>query len=172
MQGIKYKENFFMRQNWNVRDMHGMEHTIIYKSGFGISVTIDGVKQKIKSMNWAVVMIDHPIQFPGVECRLVVLGNKPKLAVNGRYLGSGEEYMPLSAVPKYATVFAAVSLILGAVLNGMLGAIIGALLGACYIRIAAANSKAMTIGIFAAGIFAQFLLFFFVSFALGPVLYR
>lgn len=160
-----------MKRSWNVRDMNEVEHTIAFKSGFGIKVTIDGVTQKLRSTNWAVVMIDHPIQFPGVDCRLVVLGNKVQLAVNGRYLDSGENYMPLSAIPKYSSVLAAISVILGIFLNAALGAVVGALLGTCYIRISANNSKAMTFGIFAAGVFAQILLCFLVTNVLGPVLY-
>lgn len=76
-----------MKKQWTVTAADGMNHVIEYK---GRSLLVDGQKYPLKSSNWFIQLIDYAINFGETQCRLVVMGNKVDLAVNGRYLGSGE----------------------------------------------------------------------------------
>lgn len=82
-----------MKKQWTVTAADGMNHVIEYK---GRSLLVDGQKYPLKSSNWFIQLIDYAINFGETQCRLVVMGNKVDLAVNGRYLGSGEPYQPIA----------------------------------------------------------------------------
>lgn len=99
-----------MKKLWTVTAADGMNHTIEYK---GRNLLVDGQKYPLKSSNWFIQMIDYAINFGETQCRLVVLGNKVDLAVNGRYLGSGETYQPIASLPVYVSVLAGISCVLG-----------------------------------------------------------
>lgn len=64
-----------------------------------------------------------------------MIGNKVDLAVNGRFLGSGEPYKPLASVPVWVSIFAGISVVLGFLMNGWLGLCIGILLGVLYFNL-------------------------------------
>lgn len=113
---------------WTV-NVNGVDHHIEYKPG---KLIVDGEKYKLKSSNWFIQLIDYAINFGDTTCRLVVIGNKVDLAVNGKFLGSGEAYEPVGNIPIAVTIFSAVSAILGFLMNGWLGLAIGAALGVMY----------------------------------------
>ena len=96
-----------MKKQWTVTAADGMNHVIEYK---GRSLLVDGQKYPLKSSNWFIQLIDYAINFGETQCRLVVMGNKVDLAVNGRYLGSGEPYQPIASLPVYVSVLAGISL--------------------------------------------------------------
>lgn len=113
---------------WTV-NAGGVNHQIEYK---GNNLIVDGEKYKLKSVNWFIRLIDYAINFGDVTCRLVVIGNKVDLAVNGTYVGSGEAYEPVGNIPIAVTVFAGISVVLGFLMNGWLGLALGAFIATLY----------------------------------------
>ena len=101
-----------MKRAWDV-NVNGVTHSVEYRAGFGTKVIVNGKVYRAKSQNWFVNMVDYPITIDGAEIRVVAIGNKVDLAVNGRYLGSGEEYIPLHTMPVIANVFIGISTIGG-----------------------------------------------------------
>lgn len=120
-----------MSMKWSVQ-ADGVNHMIEYKRG---KLLVDGEKYKVKSSNWFIMLVDYAINFNDTQCRLVVIGNKIDLAVNGVYLGSGQPYEPISNIPAWVSVLAGVSCVLGFALNSWLGICIGVLLGVLYFNI-------------------------------------
>ena len=120
-----------MNKTWTV-NANGTNHSIEYKRN---RLIVDGQIYKLKSSNWFVQMIDYSVSFGDVECRLVVIGNKVDLAVNGRFLGSGEPYKPLPSIPVWVSIFAGISVVLGFLMNDWLGLCIGILLGVLYFNL-------------------------------------
>ena len=122
-----------MKKQWTVTAADGMNHVIEYK---GRSFLVDGQKYPLKSSNWFIQLIDYAINFGETQCRLVVMGNKVDLAVNGRYLGSGEPYQPIASLPVYVSVLAGISCVLGFLMNSWLGLCLGVLIGVMYFNLA------------------------------------
>mgnify|MGYP006922136981 CR=1 FL=1 len=118
----------FMKKAWDV-NVNGVVHSVEYRAGFGAKVIVNGRVYRAKSQNWFVNMVDYPITIDGAEIRVVAVGNKVDLAVNGRYLGSGEEYIPLRNMPVIANVFIGISTIGGYFFAGIFGLLIGLLFG-------------------------------------------
>lgn len=156
-----------MSKIWTV-NADGVNHEIMYK---GRNLFVDGEKYKLKSSNWFIQLVDYAITFGDTSCRLVVIGNKVDLAVNGRYLGSGEAYEPIANIPAAVSVFAGVSAVLGFLMNGWLGACIGILLGVLYFNLYL-KKKSLTpvIIVFAAASVFQVILGIVVSLLLSPIL--
>ncbi len=127
-----------MKKTWTL-NVDGINHTIEYKRNWLI---VDGEKYKLKSANFFIQMIDYSIHFGDKECRLVVIGNKVDLAVDGVYLGSGQPYEPVGNIPVWVSVLAAISVIFGFLMNSWVGACIGALLGALYFNMFLKKKKA------------------------------
>ena len=110
-----------MKNSWNVTDGNGVSHTIERKSGFtGNKIIVDGYTYKAKSGNWLINVIDYQIQFPGIDCNVVVIGNKADLAVNGVYIGSQKKYEPIRNIPAWLWVLVAVSVLGGWFFGGIL----------------------------------------------------
>ena len=131
-----------MKKAWDV-NVNGVMHTVEYRAGFGAKVIVNGRVYKAKTQNWFINMIDYPITIDGAEIRVVAVGNKVDLAVNGRYLGSGEEYVPLNKMPVLMTkwlgfligvLFSFLYAKLG--LKGKTGAMVGAFVGCVVIEVA------------------------------------
>lgn len=157
-----------MKKSWTV-NANGMNHTIEYK---GRALIVDGAKYRLKSANWFVQMIDYAINFGDVQCRLVVIGSKVDLAVNGRYLGSGQPYEPLATIPAWVSVLAGISCVLGFLLNSWLGLCVGVLLGVLYFNTFLKKKQASSVIIaFAIGTVCQIVLGFGVVFLLNGLLY-
>ncbi|MCI8375730.1 MAG: hypothetical protein HFI29_09900 [Lachnospiraceae bacterium] len=122
-----------MKKAWDVT-VNGVVHKVEYKTSFGTKILVNGNVYKTRSQNWFINMIDYPITIDGAEIRVVAIGNKVDLAVNGRYLGSGEEYVPLNKVPVLANVFVGISCIGGFLTTKWLGFLIGVLFSFLYIK--------------------------------------
>ena len=137
-----------MKKTWDV-NVNGTTHTIQYKTGFGgAKILVNGVSYKVKSQNWWIVMIDYPVVIDGAELRVVVLGNKANLAVNGVYEGSGEPYVPLHKMPAIANVFIGISCIGGYLLAGWLGVCLGLLFSIFYAKLGLAGKTGPMVGAF------------------------
>lgn len=119
-----------LNYSWTV-NAGGVNHQIEYKASKQ-KLIVDGETYKVKSSNWFIRLIDYAINFGDVTCRLVVIGNKADLAVNGTYVGSGQAYEPVGNIPVAVTIFSGVSVVLGFLMNGWLGMAVGALLAALY----------------------------------------
>lgn len=150
-----------MVKSWEV-EANGTKHKIEYKAGFGAKVTVDGEVYKVKSSNWFVNMVDYSITFGETQCRLVVIGGKVDLAVNGTYLGSGKAYEPLSSVPIWVYVLVGFSTIGGFLISGLYGLLIGVVMSTLYVNFALNKKTGALIGCFVACTAIQFALFFLV----------
>ncbi len=134
-----------MKKSWDV-NVNGTVHTVEYKTN---KLIVNGQKYKLKSQNWFVHMVDYPITIDGVEIRVVAIGNKVDLAVGGKYLGSGEEYVPLSKMPAICNVFIGISCIGGYFLAGLYGLLIGVLFSfLVYIKAGLKGNMKAVIGAF------------------------
>lgn len=120
-----------MNKTWTVKS-NGVDHQIVYK---GRKLFVDGQQYKLKSANWFIQLVDYAINFGDVTCRLVVIGNRVDLAVNGTYVDSGKPYEPISNIPVAVTIFTGISVVLGFLMNSWLGACIGVLLGILYFNL-------------------------------------
>ncbi|MGI6000323.1 MAG: hypothetical protein ACOX8J_04855 [Candidatus Merdisoma sp.] len=152
-----------MKKTWDV-NVNGTVHTLEYKTGFGgPKITVNGQTYRAKSQNWFIVMVDYPIQIDGAELRVVAIGNKVDLSVNGVYLGSGEQYQPLHKVPAISNVFLGISCIGGFFLCGWLGLLIGILFGTIfYIRMGLKGKTGAVVGSFIACTVIQIIIFVIV----------
>ena len=134
-----------MKKMWDV-NVNGTVHKIGYKRRGKIMV--NGEEYKAKSMNWWVHMVDYPIRIEDTEIRVVAIGNKVDLAVNGVYLGSGEKYTPLHKMPVMANVFMGISCVGGFLLCGIIGMMIGVLFSILYAKKGLEGNKNALIGAF------------------------
>lgn len=156
-----------MRKTWDV-NVNGVAHTVEYKTGFGgPKILVNGQSYRAKSQNWFIIMVDYPIQIDGAELRVVAVGNKVDLAVNGVYLGSGEQYQPLHKTPALSYVFLGISCVGGYFLCSTLGLLIGILFGSlCYIRLGLKGKTGAMIGAFVACTVIQLAIMIVVAFLL------
>ncbi len=137
-----------MKKTWNV-NVNGMNHAIEYKTGFGgIKISVNGTANKVKSQNWFIMMLDYPIQIDGTEIRVVALGSKVRLAVNGIYQDNGQPYQPLNRIPTYCHVLLGISCVAGFLLCGWIGLAIGVLFGTLYIKQGLSGKTGVVIGSF------------------------
>lgn len=147
-----------MKKAWDVT-VNGIVHRIEYKSGFGMKLTVNGQTYKVKSQNWFITMADYPIQIDDAELRVVVIGNKVDLAVNGVYLGSGEAYTPIDKMPGYVNVFVAISCVGGLLLNGVLSMCIGILFSTLYVKQGLKQNTKGVVGAFVGCTLVQLVVF-------------
>ncbi len=129
-----------MKKTWNI-EVNGQRHTIEYKAFFGMKVTLDGEVTKVKSENWYINMVDYKLPIADADVRLVVIGGKANLAINGVYLDSSDKYEPLEKVPGFVNVLIAISVIGAFFVNGLIGALIAMMFSGLYVRAALSNKK-------------------------------
>jgi len=138
-----------MKKSWSFTDMYGNEHSIVYKAGFGLKLIVDGTAYKLKSQNWFVNVIDYSIEIAGSDIRLVAIGNKVDVAINGVYIGSGQPYVPIQAnTPAWVWVLVGISAVVGLLCNSALGVVVGVAFGTFYINFAVSGKKGKVIAIF------------------------
>lgn len=120
---------------WTITDGNGMTHQleIRIKAFGGLQITVDGNAYKVKSSNWLINIVDYSVDFPGVNCHVVLIGNKARLAVNGTYNDDGTAYEPVSSIPAWVWVLVGLSVVGGLLVGGWIFAAIGAAFGAAYI---------------------------------------
>jgi len=159
-----------MKRTWDV-NVNGVVHTIQYKAGFGVKVVVNGQTYKTKSQNWFVNMVDYPVVIDGAELRVVAIGNKVDLAVNGVYLGSGEKYVPVHKMPAVANVFIGITCIGGFLCTKWLGLCIGILFSTLIAKQGLKGNKGAMIGAFVGSIAVQIVLLILISFLLVGVGY-
>ena len=148
-----------MKKSWSFTDMYGKEHSIVYIAGFGLKLIVDGTAYKLKSQNWFVNVIDYSIEIAGSDIRLVAIGTKVDVAINGTYIGSGEPYVPIQAnTPSWVWVLVGISAVVGLLLNSALGVLIGVCFGTFYINYAVSRKNKMVIACFLAWVVVQAIL--------------
>ena len=143
----KKRSRMKMTKKWEVT-VNGINNVIEYKTGFGAKILVNGQAYKVKSQNWFVMMVDYPITINGTEIRVVAIGNKVDLAVNGVYQDSGEQYQPLRKTPTMCNVFLGISCIAGFLLCGWIGLLIGILFGTVYVKQGLADKTGNVVGAF------------------------
>ena len=137
-----------MKKTWNV-NVNGTNHVIEYKTGFGgIKISVNGTPYKAKSQNFFILMLDYPIQIDGTQLRVVAIGNKVHLAVNGIYQDNGQPYQPLQHIPTFCHVLLGISCVAGFLLCGWLGLALGLLFGTLYIKSGLSGKTGAVIGSF------------------------
>ena len=146
-----------MKRTWEVTAEDG-KHTIQYKSGFGCKIIVDGQVFKVKSSNWFIQLIDYAIDFGVTQCRLVAIGNKIDLAVNGIYLGSKKPYEPINNTPSWVYVLVGLSVLGGYFWGGLLCMLIGLLFSMLYIQNGIKRNTGAVIGCFVGCTAVQFAL--------------
>lgn len=150
-----------MKKSWSFTDMNGKEHSIVYKAGFGLKLIVDGTVYKLKSQNWFVNVIDYSIEIAGSDIRLVAIGNKVDVAINGTYIGSGEPYVPVQAnTPAWVWVLVGISAVVGFLCNSALGLVIGVGFGTLYINYGIAKKNGKVIAVFIVWVVLQAILLF------------
>ncbi len=154
-----------MKKAWDVT-VNGTVHKVEYRAGFGVKILVNGNAYKTRSQNWFINMIDYPITIDGAEIRIVAIGNKIDLAVNGRYLGSGEEYVPLNKMPVMGNVFMGISIIGGFLMTKWLGFLIGVLFSFLYASLGLKGKNGAMIGAFVGCVLIQVALMFGVAYLL------
>ena len=120
---------------WTITDGNGMKHelNIQVKTFGGPQITVDGNIYRVKSSNWLVNVIDYSVDFPGVNCHIVMIGGKARLAVNGTYNDDQTPYEPVSSVPAWVWVLVALSVVGGWFFGGIICAAIGCAFSTLYI---------------------------------------
>lgn len=118
------------------------------------------VVTKVKSENNFINVLDYGISFGSTDCKLVVIGNKIDLAVNGTFLGSKKPYEPVSNVDAWIWVFVGISTLGGFLLSGMLSLLVGILMSTLYIQFGMKKKNGATIGCFIGCTLIQLLIFF------------
>lgn len=148
-----------MKKSWSFTDMYGKEHSIEYKNGFGLKLIVDGTTYKLKSQNWFVNVIDYSIEIAGSDIRLVAIGNKVDVAINGVYIGSGERYVPVQAnTPAWVWVLVGVSAVVGFLLNSALGVLVAVCFATFYINFAISGKRKTVIALFLVWVVVQAIL--------------
>lgn len=153
-------------KKWEV-DVDGVKHVIQYKAGITRKIIVDGEKYKAKSSNMFINVIDYGITFGNTDCKLVVIGNKADLAVNGTFLGSQKPYEPVSNVDTWVWIFVGLSIVGGYLIAGLLSLLVGILGSMLYIQFGIQKKNGKVIGSFVACTVIQL----FILFALASILY-
>ena len=151
-----------MKKTWTV-DVGGTRHTVEYKALFRRKLVVDGQETKLRSMNWFLNMIDEPVPDVGADVRLVVVGSKARLAVNGTYQEGGEPYVPLQKMPGIADVFIGLSVLGGYFLCGIWGMLIGILFSMLYVKLGLQGKRNALIAAFCGCTVIQFVIMFAVA---------
>ena len=108
-------------------EVNGKKYKFSYKKSIWEQVlVVNGVPQTLKSSLSSVIGFDEAFDLDGREARLIIEKDKPDIAIDGKFVQSGEPYKPK---PKWAVVFAVLCLGVLAtmppgmwVLPGLLGA--------------------------------------------------
>ncbi|MCH5254317.1 MAG: hypothetical protein J1F41_05280 [Lachnospiraceae bacterium] len=132
---------------WTVTDADGVTHEIgcIVKSLNGPQVIVDGDQYSVQSVNTFINVVDYPVDLPGTECHVVMIGKKARLAVNGIYTDDETAYEPVSDIPAWIWGMVGISFVSGLFVGSLWGAAVGVIFGMGYITAALQkkNSKAI-----------------------------
>jgi len=146
-------------KRWEI-EVDGVKHEIKYKNGLSRKIIVDGETYKVKSSNIFINVIDYGISFGSTDCKLVVIGSKADLAVDGIFLESKKPYQPVSNTAPYIWVFVGISILGGFILSGIISLCIGILASMLYIQYGIQKKNNLVIGCFAACSVFQILLAF------------
>lgn len=158
-------------RKWEVM-VDGVKHEIEYKIGLSRKIIVDGEPYKAKSSNMFINVVDYGISFGDTECKLVVIGNKADLAVNGIFLGSKKPYEPISNMPAWIGVLVGLSIIGGWFFAGLLGLCVGLIGSTCYIQLGLRKKVVPVIGCFIGCSAIQLILRYTIVASLASRLYQ
>lgn len=105
------------KYQWTVPDTTGFDHQVsVQISAWSgkLHITIDGNEEIVRPQGTQNLLglIDHPLTVGGKECRLVAVGTKADLVVDGQYLTGKRPYVPYQKLPKWAWVFIGLCLLI------------------------------------------------------------
>lgn len=120
---------------WKI-SINGENHEVVFTpnqwSG-KYKLMIDGKDIELKiSPFQAFFGTDQPINIAGKECRLVLIGNKADIAVDGTYIDSNRQYVPLKGMPWWTWIFIVACIAIPIVSLGGALPVIFALFGSVY----------------------------------------
>lgn len=146
-------------KKWEV-EADGVRHEIQYKKNLTKNiVTVDGESYKVKSANAFINVLDYGISFGSTDCKLVVIGSKIDLAVNGVFLGSNKPYEPVGNVASWIWALVGISTLGGLILSGIFSLFIGILMSTLYIQFGMKKKNGAAIGCFIGCTLIQILIF-------------
>ena len=146
-------------KKWEI-EADGVKHVIQYKKSFSKNIIIvDDDTYKVKSSNMFINLLDYGISFGSTECKLVVIGGKVDLAVNGTFLGSKQPYQPISNAAPFIWVLVGISTLGGLILSGIFALIVGVLMSVLYIQFGMKKKNGAVIGCFIGCTIIQLLIF-------------
>ena len=134
-------------RKWEVM-VDGVKHEIEYTLGLKRKIIVDGEPYKAKSSNMFINVVDYGISFGDTDCKLVVIGNKADLAVNGTFLGSNKPYEPVNNMPAWIWVLVGISILGGILFAGILSFLVGLLMSILYIQFGIQKKTGPVIGCF------------------------
>lgn len=123
-----------MTKKWEI-DVNGKTHTIEAKPAtfFNNTIIVDGKTTIVKSNNIVINAFDYEFNIEDTVCHITGFNKKLKLAVNGTYIDTNEQYVPVGNIPIWVHILTFVSIFGGLFFIGLLGALIGCGMGTLYI---------------------------------------
>ena len=129
-----------MKKEWEVNS-RGKKHTIVYETGKIAKATVDGIETELRSQTPWLNLIDYQMWVGHEDVRLVVVGKKVDLAVNGTYRESGEKYEPLNPIPRVLNALVFMNAVGGAFMGGVFCGLLGIIFGTFYAKAAVKGGK-------------------------------
>ncbi len=129
-------------RQWSIH-MEGNTHSVQFQQDIWwgkhkLMVNGQQVQLKKPSGLQALVGLDMPIDLGGKECRFVLLGNRPDIAVDGVYIDSKQPYTGLKGMPWWAWIFVILCALIPVVaLGGAIPAALGAVGALLCLRVSA-----------------------------------
>ncbi len=123
------------KKEWHI-NIEGNEYHVVLERSIWTGrnkLFINEVPQELMNVPFQVYKgSDQAIYIGGKECRLVVIGNRADITIDGVYVDSGKGYMPFEKIPVWTWFFIVTSLAIPIVSLGGLVPIALGILGAVY----------------------------------------
>lgn len=121
-------------------NINGKENEVIFTPNKWTGkhkLTINGKEVKLNSSSFQSLLgLDQAINIGGKECRFVLIANKADIAVDGIYIDSKKEYVPLKSMPWWTWIFIAICIAVPIVsLGGALPVLIALLCSVLCVRV-------------------------------------
>lgn len=116
-----------MKKNYEwTLNVDGVDHIIKFKKkSFKSILTVDGTEKTVNSQSPWMYLLDEAINLGNKTAHLTVLGNSVDLALDDKYLTSGNPYIPFSNIPKWTNTIAIILLGTGWFFGGIMGILFG-----------------------------------------------
>jgi hypothetical protein len=122
-------------KEWNI-EIEGNNYNVVLERSIFLGknkLYINEMQQELMNIPFQTYKgLDQPIYIGGKECRLVVLGNRADIVIDGLYLDSGKPYKPFEKIPVWTWVFIIASMAIPIInVGGLIPAALG-ILGSVY----------------------------------------